>query len=316
MIGVVRNPNANKNRRGKNPVDVLKRILQRDGIIVETKNRDESLEMAVESLMKSNVDVICSDGGDGSVHYLLTKVIECYSKNKKELPLFVPLASGTVNFAAKSLGLGKNPAETLEIIVRGVIDQKETKILNIVHNEKIMYGFVYGMGAIPNFLEKYYDRNISGFLSYETSTRKAAGLILKGIVSLVFGTEFSRNVIRPVEAEIETGNYRCSRHTAVVSSTLKINVVGLKPFHAVSEGNGGVYILCGNFEKSTLMKNIPNVFLGKRIGGSDLYINKREFIKIKINGDCNFTIDGELYKAKKGDTIKLTAGPSIRVPEF
>jgi len=315
-VGVVRNPNANKNRKNKNPKEALIEILDVRGFLIETRDTNKSLEDAIASFLNEDVDVICTDGGDGTVHHTLTKLIELYEKDGKEIPIFVPLMSGTVNFAAKCIGSNKKPVEILEDIMEREIETKTINTLKIAYKEKNLCGFVYGMGMIANFLEKYYDKNTSGFLSYETSVRKASGLIFKSIVSLTFGTSLSKEIIKPIFADIKTDNYRESNPMVVLASTLQINVLGLKPFHELSKSGEGIYVVSGNFEKSTLLKNIPNVFLGKKLSGEGIYMNKINCLEIKTNEECSFTIDGELYKLNIGESIIVEQGPKIRVPIF
>ena len=316
-VGVIRNPNANKNRRNKNPKDNLIKILDTQGFLIETKDINHNLEDAVIACFENNVNIVCTDGGDGTAHYTLTKLIELYNKNGKELPVFAPLMSGTVNFAAKCFGLNGSPAEILKSIVEDKTNKtKNIDVLKINYNEKAMYGLVYGMGAIPNFLEKYYSKDVSAFLAHETSIRKACGLFLKGILSGIFGTQLSKEIIRPIYAGIRTKDYYEDIHTAVVASTVPVDIIGLKPFHGILNEKNGVYIICGNFNTNVLLRNIPNLFYGAKISGEGMYAKKVESIEMKIKENCNLTIDGELYSAAKDDFITLTAGQCVRVPNL
>ena len=88
-IGVVTNPNSGKNRRNPGRCAELERALGRWGVVRETHDL-AALERVLVEFFDLGADVWVCDGGDGTLHWMLTLGDRIASERGVPLPRIVP----------------------------------------------------------------------------------------------------------------------------------------------------------------------------------------------------------------------------------
>jgi len=193
MIGVVSNPRARKNAADPARIERLRRILDNEGVVRETRTFEEIADIAWE-FRRSEIDILAIDGGDGTLHHTLTAFIRVYSG--ADLPLIALLRGGTMNTIANSLGIKGLSEVILQQTVRGI---KGWASLEVVRTNALgvndRYGFIFGMGFPVNLLNAYYRGQGRG-------RWKTVRVLLKILLSTLDRESAENNFFRPLEAEV------------------------------------------------------------------------------------------------------------------
>src|ERR1700739_4629570 len=119
-LGVIVNPLARKNRAAAGEHNAeLRRIVGPWGEVHETASV-EDLRKVVEQLCP-RITHLVSDGGDGSLNWLINEVEQCVT-DPERWPTFVPSNGGSVNAVARKARVRGRP----EAIVRALAAAAET----------------------------------------------------------------------------------------------------------------------------------------------------------------------------------------------
>ena len=122
-IAVLSNPRSGVNKRNPALVQKLAYMLGDKGELRQPPDLDH-LEETVRELKARDVDVVCVNGGDGTLHKVLSALVRVYSEGatgealrQVRLPRIAILRSGTLNTMSRNIGLKTQPAEMLGRVV-------------------------------------------------------------------------------------------------------------------------------------------------------------------------------------------------------
>src|SRR6185369_10389223 len=116
-IGVVVNPNAGSNRRRPQRADRFAEIVGKDGVVRVTPDLAAMDDVATE-LAEREIDILAVCGGDGS-HFRTLSAMRKVWPSDRELPMFLPLRAGTMNYIARSIDCMRGgPEHVLAHVVR------------------------------------------------------------------------------------------------------------------------------------------------------------------------------------------------------
>src|SRR5687768_821378 len=98
-IGVITNPNSRKNRGQAQRAAALQRIVGGHGLVRETRSTSEIGDV-IEEFKALGISYWVTDGGDGSLHWMLNTAAERYGVGAvaEFVPWAVPANGGTIDF--------------------------------------------------------------------------------------------------------------------------------------------------------------------------------------------------------------------------
>jgi len=309
-IGIIHNPFAKGNLKRPWIADEIRKVVGDKGMLRETKNINELPEVALE-FKKQGIDVIAVNGGDGSLHLVLSAFVNAYGDDP--LPRLMSLRGGTMNTVSNSL---KIKGKTLKIVKNAVkaIDsgehfhEVEQHLIKI--NDK--YGFLSGAGVIASFLDAYYS-------GAGTGPSQAAKLVVKMVTSALTGGAFTKKLFSPAPFKIKVAGEYLDQDEFImlVACTVREVGLGVTPTPRAYDKPGHFHLIASNLAPVSWVPQMPGLWMGKDLShplmhyngpASDVVIEPRERIK--------WMVDGELYDTEEplhfsgGPTIKIVAPPA------
>lgn len=303
-IGVLVNPRARENRRRPDLAERLRSIVGESGLVRETQNIPEIADVAGEFLARQ-VAIVAVCGGDGSVFRCLSALVPVY--RDVQLPRLLPLRAGTINFVAEAIGCRRgSPEKVLAHVTRdylrgGTHDVVERDLL-CVNGEQ--YGFVFGCGAVVNFLRAYYGQRGAGPL-------RASLLLAKVVASALAGTSFARAIVQPVEADILCDGERVPFRvfTAVLGATVDRIALGFRPTYLATRKRGYFHIVAGPIGAWAFLRSMGRLQRGFPTGEATLYDNLAREVTIRFTPAAAYMMDGDILPAVS--ELRVTTGPRL-----
>lgn len=122
-IAVISNPRSGVNRRNPELLKRLAYVLGDKGELAQPPDLDH-LEETVRSLRERDIDILCVNGGDGTLHKVLSALVRVYGDGlsgealtRVRLPYIAILKAGTVNTISRNIGLRMRARPFLGTIV-------------------------------------------------------------------------------------------------------------------------------------------------------------------------------------------------------
>lgn len=290
---VISNPYSGKNTKF-DCNDTMKEILYSAGydpIFIKTKYRGHAEEMAKNV---DGVDLIISDGGDGTLHEVVTGNL------KRQEPLMLAhIPTGTTNDVGKLYGYNNDKISSLIKIING--EEKEVDFFSINNNP-----FVYVTGAgqflhIPYSTSKE-DKNKLGHLAY----------IKDGVKSWAEGTK-----LYPAMYEIDGKKYYEYVSIALFSNSTRI--AGFNGFYNndfVKLDDGLFEVMIANINKKQDLVKAAYKLIRKDIRSADgVKVFKTDNFRIQFFEPLlhDFCIDGERLNEEKNSTREYNIGENKKI---
>lgn len=308
-IGVVTNPRSRKNRRNPVMAETLAYVLgARDHFHAPTSL--EALAETARKFREYDIDVLCINGGDGTIHQVMTAMVRAYEGDP--LPEVALLRGGTMNIVASSLGNRIRPEEMLQQVVssyHGTTPLPETTLrlleVDIEDGSPPLYGFISGNGIIARFLELYYDRP-------DPSPIDAAWLLFRAALSAVVGGSLARKLTEPWKGEVQLDgtSWPHDEWIAVALGTVEQIGLGFPAFHRVFAHPAHFQVVGVGSSVAELALGLPRLYRGRGIGGRNNFTDVAQ--RVTLHGPPNqpLTIDGDFYQTPTG-RIHYSLGPTV-----
>ena len=309
-VGLISNNNAKRNKKGKIDLHRIVSILGGDKkcFLRETANLDE-LKNAIQEFKDKKIDIILSNGGDGTHQKLISFIINEFKGYK---PYLVPLKSGTMNMLPKNLGLGASPYTTARWL-RYFLNNKKVPNITIKHLLQIdapelkekKYGFVFIAGCGYKLLNLYYSYPQGG-------KRSAAKAILSSMTGWITRAPASKDIYTytPSKINIDSKSTEFS-YLITLASTLENLVLGFSPFALRKVDHDGFFVM---IDGEPMWQNY-NILKFFKVIDNEEWKSKRIVSKINNLGlmvSEGFSVDGELVNLDKPTFVKISKGPKIR----
>jgi len=308
-IGLISNNNAKKNRKTLVDSKDLYEIIGGEGhcLLRDTKSLEE-LKDVVGEFREKKIDVILSNGGDGTHQKLISTLIYNY---RDYSPYIIPLKSGTMNMLAKNLGLDVSPYKAVRWL-RMMINEKAhphvtTKgILEINTPEfiKPRYGFTFVAGCGYWILKRYY--------SYpEGGKRSAAKAIFSSMGGWLTKDKETRRMFKHTPSKIFIDDKEFEfPYLIALASTLQYMALGMSPFALKKSEKDGLFFL---IDGESMARNYT--FLKFFKPSDDEEWKKKRLVskasRLKIHVDGGFSVDGEIINLSKPADVTVAVGPKI-----
>ncbi len=306
-IAVVSNPRSRQNRQNPGLSGQMSFMLGTRGKVAQPHTRDELVEQA-RRFRDEKIDVLAVNGGDGTLHVVLTAFIEAYEG--EPLPPVAILRGGTMNTIAHGLRISGRPADLLSaLLLRYHTDQDlplaERNILKIEGGDRPEYGFLFGNGLLSNFLAEHYAAG-------DPSPLTAAWLLTRAIGSAIVGGELIRRLSAPAECSVEADGvaWPVERFLTVTIGSVDDIGFGFRPFFEALRHPGRMHALGFACDALGMVKVLPKVYLARPIDSPDIYSAIPQKVVIRSKTGTPFMVDGDFHPA--GQTVTVSVGPRIR----
>jgi diacylglycerol kinase family enzyme len=301
-IGVITNPRSRMNKKDPSQMRRLGYLIGSRGAAEATKSLDDLYRVA-EEFKKESIDILGINGGDGTIHHTLTAFIKVYGE--QPMPQIAILRGGTMNTVANSLGIKGEPSKMLFELVdkyhnNDAFDTFEKEILAVGE----AYGFIFGTGITFNFLDAYYKTG-------RPSPSVAAKLLLRAVVSSIFGGKLARQLTRRFRARVTVDGDVWARDDFMTVTGACVEQIGLgfRPFYRCNERPKSFQLL-GIHTPSPLgfCAELPRIRRGKPMRRDKVIDAVASEVRFEAD-EIDYIVDGDTYSSK--GSLRLAAGPKL-----
>lgn len=306
-IGIITNPHSKLNKRHPGRQRLLGYIVGEHGKL-ELTNSLEDLARVAESFRDRKIDVLAINGGDGTISRTLTAFIKAYGD--LSLPKVLILKGGTINVLAENLGLHGTPEAILVRYIESLsgVHQATSRHYRTLTAEG-HYGFLFGNGAVANYLEEFY-RNKTGPIG-------SIFLILKIYFWSLFHPERFKAIIgeRTYHFRFDGGRLDLGLRStsAVMASTVEKMPLGPKLFPDARRQCDLFSFFSLEIPALKLPFRLPLALSfnrpGQRFGRINRLVSSLEITTQDLKPQ-KYTLDGELFESH-GGKLEVSLGPPV-----
>lgn len=304
---LIANESAGRNRSRPR---AIRSLSQEIGATVLEAEDLPSLRQATREAVKMGADVLAVNGGDGTVHGVLTELMRMDAR----LPELAVIPGGTTNMTANDLN-GNAPLESalcrLGELVRLPPDRRrhiERPLLKVNGaGDGPQFGFFLGAGIVldgmDHFRRKVGSRGLRGEL--------AAGVsLMRGLFGMARG-ENAWSAGRSASFALDEGGGSQDRQVLLVATSLERLFLGMKPWWG--GGEGAIHLTSVRHKPRALIRRAPALLSGRRhprMSVSEGYFS-RDVDRFDLYPDKDFALDGEIFSVTEGKSVRVEATPPI-----
>ncbi len=301
---ILTNPHSNRNRRH---LPRLRTLLEQRGVRhIETATLAD-LPGAVATLLDDGIELLGINGGDGTVHLVLTALL--HAADGRPLPALALLPGGTTSMSARGVNGGAVAFDrALDVLLHALGGEHSGQPRHLVKvhamGSTAQLGMCLGMGAIVRGIEYCHERIYS--LGLRDEWAAGVALLRAGWGIARREAVFADGV--PLELDID-GERHSARASIFLITTLSELILGIHPFWG--DGAAPLNITLVREHAARFLRSFPDFLRGRAVPHlteAAGYLSRRGSC-IKIRGDGPYTIDGEIYRAPSGEILVEAFGP-------
>lgn len=302
-IGVISNPRSRRNRRNPRLARELTYVLGERGELHEPEDLD-ALGLAAERFRDHEIDVLCVNGGDGTVHRAVTAMARAYGD--RPLPRIALLRGGTMNTIASGLGIRGRAGEVLDDVVTryhaGAPMPTASRWTMEVDGAE--FGFLFGTGLLATFLEAYYE-------GHEPTPMKAAWLLARAVGSVLVRGPFARRLFQPHRCEVvvDGATWPRQRWMAVAAGTVDDIGLGFRPFFRAPRHPGRAHLVGFACRPFDVVRELPRFWRAQPTRSPDILEDVCTEVVLRADGPIGYMIDGDFHRA--GHELVVRIGPRV-----
>lgn len=341
-IGVVVNPHSKKNLTQPDRWQRLRDLVRGTGQVRVTRSMDD-LYQAISDFVRRKYRYIVSDGGDGTLHWLVNKTREVLedlrgrassADDHPEYPVIVPSNGGTIDAVARRAGIKGHADGILKVLNHHLREGRDvpTVMVESLYIEGVQavegrlepfrrIGFASAVaGAGQKFFHEYYKVPIRG-------PRRIAQIIgrIAGSISIrspaiswfrVFPLEaytYADEFVRPRRARvwIDGRAMPLQRFNVINAGAFPINLGGVvRAFPHAHDGR--LHATAGTLSRLEFVVYLPQILMGRRLDANKLYDGPARTLRAVAPDDepLEPVFDGEIYR----NVRELTISPGPLIP--
>jgi len=305
-IGVISNPKARKNKRNPNRLRQLREY--RDPVVLSRFTETfEDLDNALKEFKKKKIDILAINGGDGTIHVVLTKMFQIWDGHP--LPRIAVLKGGTINQVATNVKVRGSALAHLKKLVKKYKNDEEFRIVKKpLFRIGDKYGFIFGNGIVTAFMDYYYkDGDPSPYVAFKTLVSSVSAILLRTKLYRQLFEGFKGHLV------VDGKDLGTKPYLGIFITSLSQIGLGFEPFWRNRHLTDEMQMLA--FHKDAwILPYLGLAWLGKPLPkktaldtiGKDFVINADRPFKYTIDGDF-YQCDGKLHIAVER-TIDIIAG--------
>jgi len=316
-LGIISNPLSGRNKKSS---VALQGILQAHPTSLHYEAQTEQeIQTAITKLAQQQVEIIAINGGDGTVHAVLTTLF--HHQPFDTLPLLAILPSGTSNMNAGDVGLRGNRTAALQKLLAWAEGQGHDptiltrQVLRVQRAPTAdpIYGMFFGAGAI-------YQGAQVGWKTKQSVGRLgevgASLIISRFFLSLLFRRQ---NSITPIQLTIARDEHPPiqGEYLTILVTTLERLFLGLRPYWG-TEMNP-LHFTAIRKNPTYLTRTLPSLLFGRahQYGTPEHGYNSHNAQTLELHMQDGFTIDGEDYRpVPELGPVRVTTGGTASFIQF
>jgi diacylglycerol kinase (ATP) len=312
-IGLLNNLRAG--RSSKQVSRLLQFLRAHPNVVSVETDRAHAVPEALAELARQEVDLLVLNGGDGTLQFALTEILE-NDIFPNGAPMIAPLRGGRTNMSASDLGAHRDPLKGLAALLEaersGILHAHYAPrhVMRVEYGpgKNVLCGMFFGGGLIYRAIELVH----RVFPSHQQGVFGAT-LVTAALASRIAAGD-REGVLVPNKAQVlldgdlaEHGEY-----ALMISSTLTQLFARMRPFWG--SGEGGVRFTSIASNSSRKGQTIPGILRGYP---SDFAVSENGYTSRNVDCaemrmDCGFTVDGELVPPLPGRQLSITAHRNVR----
>lgn len=303
-IGVVTNPRSRQNQRNPRLARQLGYILGEKGELQQPADLDALLATA-RHFREREIDVLCINGGDGTMHKALTAMVKAYEGHP--LPKIAILRSGTMNTVAHGLKLRGSASEVLDYVVQRYHADAPMPTTRrwLLEVDRSQYGFLFGNGLIARFLEVYYEGSAP-------TPAKAVWLLVRACFSAMVGGKLIRRLTIPFTGTVDVDGVRWAseRYLTVAAGTVDDIGVGFRPFwKCLSHPERMHAVGIASTNPMVAVRELPRIYRGRQVRSAEFVDDVGSELILRSEEPISYMIDGDFHRG--GQTLSVRTGPPV-----
>jgi hypothetical protein len=332
-IGVVTNPNSGKNRRNPGRRGELERALGRFGVVRQTHDIAE-LERALAEFLDLGTDVWVCDGGDGTLHWMLTIGDRLARERGRSLPRIVPANGGSIDFVAHRAGIRGEARSVVQALIEAQrrADKPDAIVLDTFRMRGRgkdgsgfdHLGFASAIGGIAQrFFGKLYEKKpVDGWSIWRVISKSVSGVVAgrapRPLQQLLPDglADYADEVFAPTMANVDVDGKRLAfdSFASLQIGSIDINLGGVVRTFRHAHAPGVLHAQAISSTPLGVVANLPNIVLGTPIWGSKVYDGPATRMRVTATGDESLdpVIDGEMFHGLA--ELEVSRGPQRAVP--
>ncbi len=318
VIGILSNAHSRRNSRSM--ADVHAVISAYPGVTHVTIHRFTAMPEALNALARRGVEHLVISGGDGTVHAIVTELINASPFPKP--PRLSLLAGGTTNVIARDVASLEHPAWALKRLLErsrqgdpGEAVKRSTIGLSHSGESQRIYGFLAGaIGFYQGTMLTRHKGKLPGNRRHRALGPVSILSTLADILRHGFG-EKSGFLPEQVGVKIDHGTERESELLLFMATTLEKLVPGFMPFWG--EGRGAMRVTTiaapgAHFLRALacIMMRRPKPWMKEQ--GYESYCASQAALRIS----SPVLMDGEIFMPDSSGIVELAAGPTIAFARY
>ena len=338
-LGILTNPNSGKNRRNPGRKAELQRAVGRHGVVLQTRDLDE-LEAAVEELIDAGCEYWVCDGGDGTLHWLLSvghRIARERGNGSGPVPLpkIVPANGGSIDFVAHRAGIRGQAVDVIRSLVdalkRGeplpTVSLDTFRMTGTLDESGELFdrvGFASAIGGVAqNFFEKLYERKpVDAWRIVQVLGKGTAGAFA-GSVPRPLGDfvlprlrSFADELFEPAQARVDVDGVPLAfdSFSSLQVGSIDISLGGVVRTFRHAKAQGVLHAQAISASRVGIVANLPNIVMGTPIWGDKVFDGPAKTIRARATNGKTLdpVIDGELFFGLR--ELEVTGGPRLEVP--
>lgn len=312
-VGVLTNPRSGGNKKGLGEIFAV--LAQwPDALHIQAVDPN-SINKALSEFSLNGVELVVVNGGDGTVHAVLTALGR--DNIFTTPPLLALLCAGTTSMLPRDVGStgpsaaalsrilqwAKSTNTSLTVFPRSILQVKRAS------DEPVLFGMFFGAGAICQGIKAFH----SGVNPMGWRGELMPGLTLLRMLLAILRKD--QDTVPPLSTKTRIdGHLKQERaNLFVLVSTLDRLFLGMRPYWG--EEGGPLRYTAVAARPKYLLRILPSMFRVKKshhISPKNGYFSHNAHeLQLEIKGD--FTLDGELYDTGEGPISIKSAGPVMFV---
>jgi diacylglycerol kinase family enzyme len=298
LIPTIVNLNPGMNREVPD-VRAVAAILGEEGEVIPTPSLG-ALEHAAKLLAEIGPERIAIWGGDGTLGATLTALIRAYGR--RPLPDLCLLPGGTMNCIARCIGANGTAGSMLARLRLALEDGREIfSVRRSTLNLAGHYGFLFGVGLIPNFLSVYDAGLDQGPMrAFQVFMMAAPGLFRSKHAPDPFFDPFGARL--HLDGQVWEGLW-----TNLSGGTVPCLPLGFRAYTRATERLGAFHFVAHDLRAWGAAYELAAIKLGFGMQRVKQEVTSR--VLVELDRKLPFNLDGDNFDPV--DRFELSTGPTI-----
>lgn len=312
-IGVVTNPRSRRNLKG---FDDIETALRGHGDVPHRRAGNlEEMAAVVDEFAAREVDIIAVNGGDGTVHALLTDLLR--RRPFPRLPLVAILAGGGTNMTATDIGTGGRPGHQLRRLLRwaeggpprsGLVE-RPVMCIEDQQGYGPLYGQFFSAAAIPRISQACWDFRARTSVPFLRGGLGTAVVVTKALSAFVLG-RMEAEATR-IQVQLDERAPFGDAYAVLFVTSLERMAMGMRPYWG--DGPGRLHFTAVSNTPRSLLRAVPALIRGRPnrylTPENGYFSDNAEVIRLHGPGCC--TVDGELYDFGGDAGVSISLASSV-----